>query len=461
MTYPPDSRPAAEHLGLMPGYYLISPVDGIWSVKRKMFLRPKPAKSGYVSATLTLSKPADSGRKTRTVPVHIVVKETFDGRTPEGQVIDHINRRRADYRLENLRFTSYSGNSLNSDTSNYGTGRQRPVVQYTLEYDFVRQWTSATIAALELQFGADPITACCRGVTGSSYGYIWEYHEPDVEGEQWLSIETVQVSNLGRIRFSDGRVTYGCASNVYRYIKINYKGYAVHDLVCRAFHGDPPTEDLVVNHKDEDPGNNKPDNLEWLSFGDNIRYSHNKPVIQLQDGQVAAEFESMTAASLATGTSLGSISNVCRMKRGTAGGYEWRLKYEEDQVSATHANGKPVRQYSLAGEYLRTFTSAAEAGLSLPDGSASSIRQCCAGKHNTACGYIWREEGDPRPVAACRPRQNPRSQRIEQLTLDGAHVAYHFAYNEASRATSSNAVQISRCARGERADYGGFRWQKA
>ena len=44
----------------------------------------------------------------------------------------------------------------------------------------------------------------------------------------------------------------------------------VHDLVCRAFHGSPK-KDQVVLHKDNDRNNNKASNLSWGSQSENIK----------------------------------------------------------------------------------------------------------------------------------------------------------------------------------------------
>lgn len=41
------------------------------------------------------------------------------------------------------------------------------------------------------------------------------------------------------------------------------KTFKVHQLVCEAFHGQKPFEDAIVLHLDEDPSNNRPENLKW------------------------------------------------------------------------------------------------------------------------------------------------------------------------------------------------------
>jgi HNH endonuclease. len=48
--------------------------------------------------------------------------------------------------------------------------------------------------------------------------------------------------------------------------------FKVYRLVCEAFHGDPPTEDHIVLHLDEDPSNNRPENLRWGTRKENQNF---------------------------------------------------------------------------------------------------------------------------------------------------------------------------------------------
>lgn len=50
-----------------------------------------------------------------------------------------------------------------------------------------------------------------------------------------------------------------------------YKALRVHRLVALAFHGLPPLSDerIVVGHLDDDPGNNRSDNLRWMTQAEN------------------------------------------------------------------------------------------------------------------------------------------------------------------------------------------------
>lgn len=108
----------------------------------------------------------------------------------------------------------------------------------------------------------------------------------DFEGEIWKPIEgyeDYQISNYGRVKTFKKRgdkingVIHGlCKTNKGYYILKLYKNgrwkyNLVHRLVATAFISNPDNA-AYVNHKDEDPSNNKADNLEWCSFIYNRNY---------------------------------------------------------------------------------------------------------------------------------------------------------------------------------------------
>lgn len=111
----------------------------------------------------------------------------------------------------------------------------------------------------------------------------------------------------------------------------------VHRLVAMAFH-ENPNNLPAVNHKDEDPSNNRPENLEWCTMKYNCNYgTRNKkvsehqinredcsrPVIGTKDGEERL-FPSAMEAQRILDISNASIIACCRGKRKTAHGYEWR-----------------------------------------------------------------------------------------------------------------------------------------
>ena len=48
------------------------------------------------------------------------------------------------------------------------------------------------------------------------------------------------------------------------------RDYMVHRLVCRAFHGDPPREGMVVDHINGVTTDNRAENLRWLTNRENV-----------------------------------------------------------------------------------------------------------------------------------------------------------------------------------------------
>ena len=97
----------------------------------------------------------------------------------------------------------------------------------------------------------------------------------------------VEAGSDGTIRFTEtGTTTKGGVAGAYRRVSVvvNQKEKTrrlvyVHDLVCRAFHG-KPGKDQVVLHKDNDKLNCKPDNLSWGSQSDNIKDAHAEGLIK-------------------------------------------------------------------------------------------------------------------------------------------------------------------------------------
>lgn len=119
--------------------------------------------------------------------------------------------------------------------------------------------------------------------------------------EIWKDIKNYeglyQISNLGRVRSLDrvvnssgGRVQkikgkimaicYNKRINVYEvhlHKDNKRKCFKVHRLVAEAFiENDDPVNKTTVNHIDGNRENNRVDNLEWLSYSDNLEHSYIK-----------------------------------------------------------------------------------------------------------------------------------------------------------------------------------------
>ena len=147
-----------------------------------------------------------------------------------------------------------------------------------------------------------------------------------------------QTANGGNVKFSymkKGRVLKQTVQNGnYQMVSISINGKhrecTVHRLVASAFI-DNPLNYRDVNHKNGNKTDNRVENLEWVSHGDNIRHSyhtlkqkrHYKPIICCDTGIV---YSSCKEASEKTGINVGSINHAVNGISKTAGGMIWKRK---------------------------------------------------------------------------------------------------------------------------------------
>ncbi len=94
---------------------------------------------------------------------------------------------------------------------------------------------------------------------------------------------TLQITDDGEVLFEGQKLTTRSATRGYQHITL-----AVHRLVAHAFHGCPSInpKDYVVHHKDGNPRNNHPKNLQWMTQAENTRESFSRKPRVLTADQV-------------------------------------------------------------------------------------------------------------------------------------------------------------------------------
>lgn len=161
-----------------------------------------------------------------------------------------------------------------------------------------------------------------------------------MEEENWKDVfgyeGLYQVSNLGRVKsLGNGKIRkekiLKPTNNGRGYLIVHLskegkmKNYRVHRLVASSF---IPNDNLLktdVNHKDENPANNRVENLEWCTKAYNNNYSLSKPVIQYTlAGKPIALFPSAKEAGRRLGFSNGHICDCCNGKQKNYKGFKWR-----------------------------------------------------------------------------------------------------------------------------------------
>lgn len=156
--------------------------------------------------------------------------------------------------------------------------------------------------------------------------------------EQWREISGFNghwVSDLGRVKRPDGRITRGGGNGPYAVVAIGgtvtAKTFPVHRLVAEAFIG-PLQPGMETNHVDHDKRNNRADNLEYVTVRENriqaARAGH-------KSGAKLSEEQRMAAVAEANAAPYGSQWKIAA-KYGIAPGSLFYLRKRQQRIKCPH-----------------------------------------------------------------------------------------------------------------------------
>ena len=286
--------------------------------------------SGYIRVALS-----GDDKKTHYKFIHVLVADAFCNKSDENHSeVHHKDRNRENNNVENLEYISPIENRRDK---NHMNRKSRSVLQYDLDGKFIRKWDRI----VDTPFKSNKnISSACAGRLKSAHGFLWEYYEEKIEGEEWKDFifneRKIRVSNFGRIELPSGKKTYGREQNGYRLVNVDSKSSFVHRLVMILF--DPCNSmDMVVNHKDSNRSNNRIENLEWITQkqntihswkkeGKGVRNIRKRKVLSIDQIGDVVEYSSISEASVKLGVSKGNICMVCNGNRKSAGGFMWKYK---------------------------------------------------------------------------------------------------------------------------------------
>lgn len=165
---------------------LIKKFCGNYTIKEKILKQSKNA-DGYLQVSLFQKK-----NVSKTYRVHRLVAEAFISNHENKSIVDHINGERTDNRVENLRWVSQKENINNPITlgrmskSKIGTKlseevkeiikltHSKPILQYDMYGNFIREWESASQAGRELGIDSTSIREVCNGNYRHAGFYVWK-----------------------------------------------------------------------------------------------------------------------------------------------------------------------------------------------------------------------------------------------------------------------------------------------
>lgn len=218
------------------------------------------------------------------------------------------------------------------------------------------------------------------------------------------------VSSDGQVRNDNtGRILKQTDSNEYKRVSLsmghgNMKNFNVHRLVAQAFIPNPDNK-KIVNHIDGVRYHNNIENLEWCTSSENAIHAHSNGLIGFQ-------------------------------------------------------KTRPVRQFSLKGEWMLDFKSATDAAKQC-DCLQSKITEVCKGNRKTAGNYQWRyvDSGIEQLPAVSIP--NCTKKRVAQYDMNDNLIAIYESYKEAARCVNGTSSAISRICSGTKGlhTHKGYKWK--
>jgi len=238
-----------------------------------------------------------------------------------------------------------------------------------------------------------------------------ELEDKDIIWKEYPYLNKYMISNTGEVKHKrTGRIMMGSKVNGYRFVNLNNDNNTklnrlIHRLVAETFLENPENKP-VVNHKDTNILNNHVDNLEWVTYKENMNTNETKQnlkigknsknilQINIENGEIIDKFYGASEVEEKTNISASLIWNICNYYKGKKKIYNksYRNKfifiYEEDvdkldeylQIANTKQVEflcKKVYQFDKeTNKLLGTFESAVEASKKL-EISYSGINHCC------------------------------------------------------------------------------------
>lgn len=286
----------------------------------------------------------------KTFRVHIIVAKHFiiNSNPNEFGIVDHIDGNKSNNAFINLRWTSHSGNIKNF-YDNYYLYKGKPIIQYDLNGTVIKEWKNIReILEIHKNYNYFSLLKCLTGKFDKVYNFNWKYKESDKEkleaDEIFKNIgiyedhdfSGYEVSNYGKIMNVSNQKFFKTEKNLNEYIsayltdkKTKKATYIkIHRLVATYFVNGKTNEKNIVNHKDENKGNNHYKNLEWMTNQENVEYSCGKKVKQLdkKTNNIIRTFVSIQQACKFHNYGKNShvtISKCCRGILKTAYNFRW------------------------------------------------------------------------------------------------------------------------------------------
>ena len=268
-----------------------------------------------------------------------------------------------------------------------------PVVQLSLQGEYIKTWKCMTDAQLKLKIHS--ISSVCRNILKSAGGYMWLYTK-DYE------------SRKGTIKpYSDDR-TFNAKSIVQTSLGGEFLcEYESLEEACKKYKIHKGDISKCLSYNDNTKNPKSASGYLWYHKNIYLKYKNDIipyikiktpsiPIVRLDLlGNYIDEFNGITEAGNVLNINMSNISAICSGNRKATNNYRFMYKEDYDRLSykiepyiRTPSNIRPIVQMNINGEYINKYISGKEAQ-NITGINKSGICNCLKGKTLTSGGYKW------------------------------------------------------------------------
>jgi hypothetical protein len=291
----------------------------------------------------------NKNNKGKTFSVHRLVAISFIRNNDDTKIVNHIDGNKINNHILNLEWISCKENRMHAEINKLFIPKCIKVTQYSKDKKTLIKIFNSVKEAMELTKISDSkICMVCKGKRNHAGGYFWKYTDFDYEnienpdGKEIEEYPNYIVTKDGKIYSKSHKKYISSRDNSgYQYVTLynnsgKGKDFSIHYLVATLYI--PNLNNFpIVNHKNHNRSDNIVENLEWVTYNENMIHfgkKNGKSVIKLdKNDNILQIYDTIKDASIKNNITSTNITNVCKQRQKTAGGFKW--KYNENKELAS------------------------------------------------------------------------------------------------------------------------------